>query len=113
MTDKLLLTFNTGSSTVKIGIFRLDGRRPERIGKAVVDFAARPLALHLTEGPVQFELPLKGEAGDDLAELMDEVLRKLGTHFDLDAVTAAGHRIVHGGDIFDGPIELTAETSRR
>jgi len=110
MTDKLLLTFNTGSSTVKIGIFRLDGRRPERIGKAVVDFAARPLALHLTEGPVQFELPLKGEAGDDLAELMDEVLRKLGTHFDLDAVTAAGHRIVHGGDIFDGPIELTAET---
>ena len=110
MTDNLLLTFNAGSSTVKIGIFTVDGGRPERIGKAVVDFGTYPLTLHLKEGPEQFELPLKGEAGDDLAELMDEVFRELGTHFDLDAVTSAGHRIVHGGDVFDGPVELTAET---
>lgn len=113
MTDNLLLTFNAGSSTVKIGIFKVDGDRPERIGKAVVDFATYPLRLHLKEGPQQFELPLKGEAGDDLAELMDEVFRELGTHFDLDAVTSAGHRIVHGGDIFDGPVELTTETLAR
>ncbi|UIK06183.1 acetate/propionate family kinase [Neorhizobium galegae] len=110
MTDNLLLTFNAGSSTVKIGIFKVDGNRPERIGKAVVDFGTYPLTLHLKEGPEQFELPLKGEAGDDLAELMDEVFRELGTHFDLDAVTSAGHRIVHGGDVFDGPVELTTET---
>ncbi|MEN3147225.1 acetate/propionate family kinase [Neorhizobium sp. IRAMC:178] len=109
MTDNLLLTFNTGSSTVKIGIFKVDGDRPERIGKAVVDFGTYPLTLHLKEGPQQFELPLKGEAGDDLAELMDEVFRELGTHFDLDAVNSAGHRIVHGGDVFDGPVELTVE----
>ncbi|MGV2130818.1 acetate/propionate family kinase [Agrobacterium vitis] len=110
MTDELLLTFNTGSSTVKIGIFRVDGGRPERIGKALIDFASRPLTLHLKEGPAQFELPLEGAAGDDLAELMDKVFRELGTHFDLDAVTSAGHRIVHGGDVFDGPVELTTET---
>ncbi len=110
MTDNLLLTFNAGSSTVKIGIFKMDGGRPERIGKAVVDFGTYPLMLHLKEGPQQFELPLTGEAGDDLAELMDEVFRELGTHFDLDTVTSAGHRIVHGGDVFDGPVELTTET---
>lgn len=110
MTDNLLLTFNAGSSTVKIGIFKVGGGTPERIGKAVVDFGTYPLTLHLKEGPEQFELPLKGEAGDDLAELMDEVFRELGTHFDLDAVTRAGHRIVHGGDVFDGPAELTTET---
>src|SRR5689334_5718676 len=110
MTDNLLLTFNAGSSTVKIGIFKVDGGRPERIGKAVVDFGTYPLMLHLKEGPQQFELPLTGEAGDDLAELMDEVFRELGTHFDLDTVTSAGHRIVHGGDVFDGPVELTTET---
>jgi acetate kinase len=110
MTDNLLLTFNAGSSTVKIGIFKVDGGRPERIGKAVVDFGTHPLTLHLKEGPEQFELPLKGEAGDDLAGLMDEVFRELGTHFELDAVTSAGHRIVHGGDVFDGPVELTTET---
>ncbi|CDZ66152.1 Acetate kinase [Neorhizobium galegae bv. orientalis] len=110
MTDNLLLTFNAGSSTVKIGIFKVAGDRPERIGKAVVDFGTSPLTLHLKEGPEQFELPLKGKAGDDLADLMDEVFRELGTHFDLDAVTSAGHRIVHGGDVFDGPVELTTET---
>lgn len=110
MTDNLLLTFNAGSSTVKIGIFKVDGDRPERIGKAVVDFGTYPLTLHLKEGPEQFDLPLEGEASDDLAELMDEVFRELDKHFDLDAVTSAGHRIVHGGDVFDGPVELTAET---
>ncbi len=110
MTDNLLLTFNAGSSTVKIGIFKVDGGRPERIGKAVVDFGTHPLTLHLKEGPELFELPLKGEPGDDFAGLMDEVFRELGTHFDLDAVTSAGHRIVHGGDVFDGPVELTTET---
>jgi acetate kinase len=110
MTDKLLLTFNAGSSTVKIGIFRLDGHGAARVGKAVVDFADQPPVLHLKEGPEQFELPLKGAAGDDLAELIGEVFRELGKHFDLEAVMAAGHRIVHGGDMFDGPVELEAET---
>jgi acetate kinase len=110
MTDKLLLTFNAGSSTVKIGIFRLDGHGAARVGKAVVDFADQPPVLHLKEGPEQFQLPLKGEAGDDLAELIGEVFRELGKHFDLEAVMAAGHRIVHGGDMFDGPVELETET---
>ncbi|MGN7293698.1 acetate/propionate family kinase [Rhizobium sp. SAFR-030] len=110
MTGRLLLTFNAGSSTVKIGIFQLSGAGPQRIGKAVVDFSDRPLMLHLKEGPTRFELPLKGDAGDNLSDLMGEVLRELGAHFDLDTVIAAGHRIVHGGDLFTGPAELTSQT---
>lgn len=113
MTDKLLLTFNAGSSSVKIGIFRVDGERPERIGKAVVDFASDPVSLHLKEGPAQFELSLEGASGDDLAGLMDKVFGELSAHFDLDAVTSAGHRIVHGGDVFDGPVELTTATAAK
>lgn len=110
MTGKLLLTFNAGSSTVKIGIFSLEGAMPERVGKAVVDFSDRPLMLHLKEGPAKFELDLKADAGDNLSDLMEEVFRELGTHFDLDTIIAAGHRIVHGGDVFDGPIQLTTDT---
>jgi acetate kinase len=110
MTEKLLLTFNAGSSTVKIGIFKVEGKRPERIGKAVVDFASRPLKLHLKEGPARAELQLKGTEGTDLAGLMEEVLRELDTHFELDAVTGAGHRIVHGGDIFKGATALDTDT---
>jgi acetate kinase len=109
MTERLILTFNAGSSTVKIGIFRVDGRTPHRIGKAVVDFGAQPLKLHLTEGPAQFDTPLKGKAGNNLSAMMDDVFKELGAHFDLARVTAAGHRIVHGGEIFDGPAELTED----
>ena len=58
MTEKLLLTFNAGSSTVKIGIFKVNGKRPERVGKAVVDFASPPLKLHLKNGPARAELQL-------------------------------------------------------
>ncbi len=110
MAGRLLLTFNAGSSTVKIGIFRLEGAKPRRIGKAVVDFSDRPPMLHLKEGPTQFELPLKGAPGHDLSGLIEEIFRELGAHFDLATMVAAGHRIVHGGDLFAGPVELTPET---
>ncbi|WCK68738.1 acetate/propionate family kinase [Agrobacterium tumefaciens] len=113
MTEKLLLTFNAGSSTAKIGIFRLQDGRPQRIGKAAMDFSDRPLMLHLKEGPAKFDLPLKGDAGKDLATLMEEVFHELATHFDLASVIAAGHRIVHGGDLFDGPVELTADAIKQ
>lgn len=106
MTGRLLLTFNTGSSTVKIGIFKADHGKPMRIGKAVVDFASQPLVLRLKEGGVQFDLPLKAERDDDLTHLMHETFGELAKHFDLRLVTAAGHRIVHGGDVFNGPVAL-------
>jgi acetate kinase len=75
----------------------------------MIDFSDRPLMLHLSEGPTPFDLPLKAAPDDDLAEMLDEVFRELGSHFDLDDLAAAGHRIVHGGDLFDGPAVLTPE----
>ncbi len=59
MHETLLLTFNAGSSTVKIGIFRLDRQTPKRIGKAVVDFSDRPLTLHLAEGVLRAGSPFR------------------------------------------------------
>ncbi len=113
MTEPSLLTFNAGSSTVKIGIFEIDGATPRRVGKALLDFSDQPLMLHLKEGPTQFDLPLKGTHGEDLSDLIEEALGELGAHFDLDTIMAAGHRIVHGGDIFKGPAELTPDTIER
>lgn len=106
MTGRLILTFNAGSSTVKIGIFEVDHGRPMRIGKAVVDLASRPLVLRLRVGEQQVELPLKAEPDDDLTRLMDETFGELAKHFDVGSLTAAGHRIVHGGDVFTGPVVL-------
>jgi acetate kinase len=96
----LLLTFNAGSSTVKIGIFAIAGKTARRIGKGVIDFRAEPLAFHLTEGPKTFESPLKSQASEDLHDVIDETFTLLGEHFDIDGVKAAGHRVVHGGERF-------------
>jgi acetate kinase len=110
MTENLLVTFNAGSSTVKIGIFDIDRKEPKRIGKAVVDFSTQPLELEIEEGPEETSIPLRSRKADDLAELMGEVLEALSQHFPLHRMTAAGHRIVHGGDRFDGAVELTERT---
>ncbi|MFS8144720.1 acetate/propionate family kinase [Rhizobium sp. BR 249] len=104
----LLLTFNAGSSTVKIGIFAIEGARARRIGKGVIDFRAEPLSLNLTEGPQRFEVPLKSEVTEDLHDVIDETFALLADHFDIAAVRAAGHRVVHGGDRFTGPVALDA-----
>ena len=37
MSERLLVTFNAGSSTVKIGLFALAQAGPKRIGKGVID----------------------------------------------------------------------------
>ena len=104
----LLLTFNAGSSTVKIGIFAMDGDAARRIGKGVIDFRTEPLSLSLTEGPQTFETPLKAEATEDLHGVIDETFSLLADHFDITAVRAAGHRVVHGGDRFTSAIALDA-----
>ncbi|NNH62386.1 acetate/propionate family kinase [Rhizobium laguerreae] len=102
----LLLTFNAGSSTVKIGIFAIDGDAARRIGKGVIDFRAEPLSLSLTAGPQTFEMPLKAETTEDLHGVIDETFSLLAGHFDIAAVRAAGHRVVHGGDRFTSAVAL-------
>ncbi|NGO62068.1 acetate/propionate family kinase [Rhizobium daejeonense] len=104
MSEKLLLTFNAGSSTVKIGLFRREDGHARRIGKGMIDFRHKPLTFHLVEGPETFDVPLEAEGGDVLHEVLDETFGWLANHFDLNAVTAVGHRVVHGGDIFPGPV---------
>ena len=42
---KTLLTFNAGSSTVKIGLFALRSGGPVRIARGVIDFRHEPLTL--------------------------------------------------------------------
>jgi len=102
----LLLTFNAGSSTVKIGIFSIEDGKVRRIGKGVIDFRAEPLAFSLKEGPQTFDMPLKAELTDDLHAVIDETFELLSEHFDIGTVRAAGHRVVHGGDRFTAATAL-------
>lgn len=102
----LLLTFNAGSSTVKIGLFAIEENQARRIGKGLIDFRAQPLTFRLTEGPKTFDIPLYAEATEELHDVIDETFNILSGHFDMNGVSSAGHRVVHGGDIFTGPVRL-------
>jgi acetate kinase len=111
MSDKLLLTFNAGSSSVKIGLFVRENGRARRIGKGMIDFRHQPLTFHLVEGPQIFDVPLQAKSNDLLHDVLEETFAWLARHYDLDAVTAAGHRVVHGGDRFADPVLVTDEST--
>ena len=106
MNERLLVTFNAGSSTVKIGLFALTESGPKRIGKGVIDFREPPLRFRLIEGPDTFDVALEAKPGDALDIVLGEAFRRLSWHFDLGSVVAMGHRIVHGGDSFGGPVRV-------
>lgn len=110
MTSKMLLTFNAGSSTVKIGLFAVEADKATRVGKGIIDFRERPLVFHLMEGPEDFEVPLTSDGQDVLHDVLEETFGWLAKHFNLDDVYAVGHRVVHGGDRFEGPVVLSHET---
>ncbi|MGQ4274520.1 acetate/propionate family kinase [Terrihabitans sp. B22-R8] len=106
MSGDLLMTFNAGSSTLKLGLFEVREGQASRIGKGMIDLRSSPLVLHLTEGPRVEDLTLKAAITEDLHEMLDETFALLAEHFHMAGVAAIGHRVVHGGDLFDGPVRI-------
>ncbi|KCZ83992.1 acetate/propionate family kinase [Hyphomonas jannaschiana] len=110
MSGPLLMTFNAGSSSVKIGLFSIVGETLKRIAHALIDFRHSPLTFHLVEGKTVFDVELKADHADHLTDVMAETLDWISEHYDLSELTCVGHRVVHGGDEFDGPV-LIDDTS--
>ncbi len=110
MTDRTLVAFNPGSSSIKLGLFTVAPDRPRRIGRGSIDLRRSPLTLHVAGGERAADIPLKAAMADDLHEVVDETLGWLAQHFDLADLAGVGHRVVHGGDRFDGPAAVTDET---
>jgi acetate kinase len=111
MSAETLLTFNAGSSTVKVGLFKLASGGPERLARAIIDFRHDPLSLRITEGPKKIDIALNAKSGDDLTAIVTETFDELAKDFDLGRIAAVGHRVVHGGDTFAGPVVLDDDTT--
>jgi acetate kinase len=110
MSGSVLLTFNPGSSTIKLGLFVVKEGSPCRVGTGSIDLRHDPLSLHIVEGSETTDIPMKAAVTDDLHEVIDETLKWLASHFSLSELAAVGHRVVHGGDRFAGPTLITDET---
>ena len=110
MVRDVLLSFNPGSSTIKLGLFAIEGGAPRAFGRGLIDLRRAPLSLHLAQGSRVDDVKLKAAVTEDLHEVLEETLGWLARHFAIDELAAVAHRVVHGGDRFAGPTLVTDET---
>lgn len=110
MNDPLLLTVNPGSSTIKFGLFRVRDQAPIRLGSGSIDLHRAPLEVRISNGGEAIRVALSAPLTDDLHEVIDETLDTFKVHFSFDDLTSVGHRVVHGGDRFKGPVAIDDQT---
>ncbi|PDT84578.1 acetate kinase [Bradyrhizobium sp. Y36] len=103
-----VLVLNSGSSSIKFGLFEISATEPSLLCKGLLD-----------EHEAKPRLVVKGPAGEDLfetrrdaadtdgAHLFADVLGFIEDRFGAGNLRAAGHRIVHGGPDYSGPVVLT------
>ena len=103
-----VLTVNAGSSSIKVVVFTLDGSAPVRAARAEV-CGIRKLATLRTEGPgdASDTIPLPDVRNHDDAML--PILEWVTLVLEGKTPLAVGHRIVHGGDTYRGPVTATPE----
>jgi acetate kinase len=105
-----VLVLNAGSSSIKFGLFEISAAEPVLLCKGLLDeHEAKPrLVVKSPSGEDLFEQ--QREASDaDGAHLFADVLGFIEDRFGQGRLRAVGHRIVHGGPDYSGPVELTEE----
>lgn len=107
--DKVAVTFNAGSSSLKIGVFRLGDGRALRLGGGVATLGDQPRFTFRSSGRDEaIDLPAGAGIGAELvSQVVDCIVRR---GFD---PVVAGHRIVHGGQVFNGPVLLEPDVVLR
>lgn len=105
MTQQALLVLNAGSSSLRFALYEAGQtpKKPQWHGHA--DLGARP-SLRVTdaEGRVVHDASLDVHTPE---AALDAVLGWIETNADVTLV-GAGHRVVHGGRSYDGPIRVDA-----
>ncbi|EIJ44971.1 acetate kinase [Herbaspirillum sp. GW103] len=95
--NRWLLTFNAGSSTIKLGVFRLDGPRAGKIGHGQLDLHLSPLRLRLEIEGATSTVAIDADPVASMDKVLEQVLHQLEVGHDQGALCAVGHRVVHGG----------------
>lgn len=103
-----VLVLNSGSSSIKFGLFEISGSEPALLCKGLLDeHEAKPrLVAKSPSGETLFETQRETSDADG-GHLFADVLCFIGDRFGDHGLRAVGHRIVHGGPDYSGPVELT------
>ncbi|SEN42430.1 acetate/propionate family kinase [Bradyrhizobium sp. OK095] len=109
-----VLVLNSGSSSIKFGLFDISADEPVLLCKGLLDeHEDKPrLVVKSPAGEDLFET--RKEAADaDSGHLFAEVLAFIEDRFGADGLRAVGHRIVHGGPDYSGPVTLTDDITAK
>ncbi|WP_298878643.1 acetate/propionate family kinase [uncultured Bradyrhizobium sp.] len=108
-----VLVLNAGSSSIKFGLFEISSRTPALLCKGLLDeHEAKPrLVATSPSGETLFEKQ-KDASDADGGHLFADVLGFIEDRFG-EGLRAVGHRIVHGGADYSGPVELTDDVFTR
>lgn len=104
---KKILVLNSGSSSLKYQLFNIDGDNYEVLAKGVADRIGIhnsfvTLKIGDDKKTKEVDLPTHTEA---IREVLNLLLS--GPLHSMDELSAVGHRIVHGGEIFKGSAVVT------
>jgi len=105
-----VLVLNAGSSSIKFGLFEIAAAEPVLLCKGLLDeHEAKPrLVVKSPGGEDLFEKQIAA-ADTDGGHLFADVLGFIEERFGEGCLSAVGHRIVHGGPNYSGPVELTED----
>ena len=106
----VVLALNAGSSSVKFALFEIGtAGEPSLLskGETEIDGAGRHFVAHDAAGTQIYDARWPESTNPDggLTRLLDWIASHLGA----DTLAAVGHRVVHGGRAFTGPVRLDAE----
>ena len=108
----VILSLNAGSSSIKFAIYRIGERGELEIDKQgqLEGMGSRPhLVVEEESGDVILDRTEVGLAGDGTKSLAVVIRRLLEAHH----LVAVGHRVVHGGAQFSGPVIVTADAMQQ
>ncbi len=106
-----VLVLNAGSSSLKFGLFLQGPGDPQPLATGLVDRigGAARLSLKSAAGEPLLKTDLPADQAATHHGALHAALSEVETRFPDAAITAVGHRIVHGGRDYADPVELTPD----
>ena len=101
-----IATLNAGSSSLKFALYEIDGRSLAPVAHGQIEGigAAPHMVAKDARGAVLTEQRWPAGASIDHEALLGPLLAWIDAHLGEDRLIAIGHRIVHGGAKFSGPV---------
>jgi acetate kinase len=100
-----ILTINAGSSSIKFGLYALDGAPQLRAAGQVEGIGAQP-RISMRSAAREKLLDEGFDAAPDHASALARIIAVIDARFPDAGVRAVGHRIVHGGQGYAAPVAL-------